>query len=112
MKALRIDTTRFPPNEAADDPSVESLRVKFFRKPASVGYGGAADCASLAFFNCCARSDEQGTADSVIEVNAWADDRPAVAGQVRPAVAVDIILFLIMSPAQQCVAPPILHRLG
>src|SRR5207245_8510877 len=59
----------FSPNEAADDPGVESLRVKFFRKPASVGYGGAADCASLAFCSCCARSDEQGTAASAIAAN-------------------------------------------
>src|SRR5207245_3317544 len=76
------------------------------------GSRGGADRARPPLYNCCPLGDKQRTARSIIKVESRTDDGTAITGKIRPAVAIDIILFLVMRSAEQRVAPSIFHRFG
>src|SRR6185295_62599 len=92
---------RLPGDAGVVTPGVEGFAIGRLRR----GKHGANRGAAGSCLPCGARCDKQRRTLAVVPKQTWTYVRPAVAGQIGPAVAVDVVLFVPVAPGEQRRAP-------
>src|SRR5688572_11946424 len=102
-------TTESDDITAGEDPSdgteIVSACREFLGKRVAIRHSGVADRSSGPIFRHCSCSDEQRSSGSVLPIEAGPQNAAAIGGHIRPAVAIEILLLLMMPAAEERVPP-------